>query len=88
MSRPSYNDLLVFCLEPKTRKEIQLKFGLSNTESYHEMYLAVYKYKDMTAKNDDGTPLTIYYQHIPIMLLAEVQRLNKIVEQLQIKSTI
>jgi hypothetical protein len=31
---------------------------------------------DLLAKNDDGTPLTIYYQHLPIMLLAEIQRMN------------
>ena len=31
---------------------------------------------DLCCYNDDGTPLTIYYQHLPIMLLTEIQRMN------------
>ena len=55
----------------------------SNIKAEHQSFGLVYdevenNYDDLLAKNPDGSPHTLYYQHIPIMLLAEVQRLNKI----------
>jgi hypothetical protein len=38
---------------------------------------------DLVAKKSDGTPVTVYYQHIPIMLLAEVKRLNGVVASME-----
>jgi hypothetical protein len=74
------NKVIVNLLKPR-------RFDYKNCHGEYQQYGLIYDEvenvcPDLLAKNDDGTPLTIYYQHIPFLLLTEIQRLNKVINTL------
>jgi hypothetical protein len=42
---------------------------------------------DLIARDLDGIPTSIFYQHIPILLLTEIQRMNKVIEAMELRLT-
>ena len=69
----------------KISKLIPRRFDIktkNNITAEHQSYGLIYDEvegiaDELLCKKPDGTPLTLYYQHLTIMLLKEVQRLNK-----------
>ncbi len=69
---------------------IPRRFDFIKSVGEHQSYGLIYDEvidicPDICAKNVDGSPLTIYYQHIPILLLTEIQRMNKVIGNMNIE---